>query len=142
MCLEKVDPIVSELVIKDKKNFIGYKIFRLESNKKLRFRYIPSLAHISKWLNEKDYRTKYKYRTVPQLNGLTEITAGDGTKYRQGFHFYLRFYDALRSPDYMKDVSNNPYEIRKIYFRKPITFGFQHSFPVGVSDEIYIHRRN
>jgi hypothetical protein len=139
MCLEKVDPIVKELVRKEKENFIGYKIFRLAPKKKLRFRWIYHLVQVSKWLNEKNYR--YDKISFLQKKSHDEIRADDGTKYRTGFHFYLKFYDALQSPEY-KNVPHCIFEIRKIYFRKPITFGFQHSFPVGVSDEIYIHRRN
>lgn len=105
--------------------YVGWKVYYQENCNKMVPQYKGQPQDIGKWLNEKKYRnskTKYLYYS------------GEPGRYPVGFHLFIDREDAANSVLYFQDI-------RKIYFRDIITFGFQNNTVVVVAKSIKILRK-
>ena len=131
MCLHKIDPKVKNHIKKEKGYGIGWKIF-IEVNKRREFEVFTHCKKIplEKWIPEKSFRS-------PMAKHFNYID-GDGLRYKKGFHFYLSQEDAIISG--INPLGSGKRVVRKIWFKKPVAFGYQNMKEVGVAKEIYIQR--
>lgn len=123
MCLSKIDNSVKKYIEKEGGYFVGYKVVE-KFNKKIYPLFWGTRLKTNEWINEKDHRN-------PNSESINFIQNSKGGSYKTGFHFYLKKGDAYKHADMFSVV-------RKIYFRKPVAFGWQNKVKVGVAQEIFI----
>jgi hypothetical protein len=113
---------------------IGYKIFTTDG---MEF-YLPYMHYNNelkqkRWLNEKEFRLNPEEKTIKATNL---------TRYRTGFHLFLRQNDAkdfAKTWWYaIKRFRQNGVFICRVYFDKVTRYGRQESYSVIVAKKIYI----
>lgn len=110
MCLSKVSDLAKQWITKEENKLVGYKIFDT-SNHQLSFFQRGGRVKINKWMKDK--------KDGP-------IVYSGQKSYRTGFHIYLR----------LVNIKNQ--EWRKVYYKKPVAYGFQCGQAIVVARELFV----
>jgi hypothetical protein len=114
MCLDYLDPTAKSYTIKKGKKLVGYKIFNT-LNHQISFESMHYRVRTNTWIKDKETE---KLR-IPSY----------GVTYPTGFHIYLT------QPPWYKHP-------RKVYYKRPVTYGWQYGQPIVVARELFIPRKN
>ena len=110
MCLSKVTDNVKQFITKEGNKLVGYKVFDTD-NHQLGFYERGGRVKINKWM--KDKKDGPIFYTIQK-------------SYRTGFHIYLRLEDIKKQ------------EWRKVYYKKPVAYGFQGGQAIVVARELFV----
>lgn len=110
MCLNRQTNEAKLYVTTEGKKLVGYKVFSI-FNHNLNFELMGGRVRTNIWLKDKKRR---------------KISDNRGRSYEVGYHIYLDF-TKIRDDNY-----------RKVYYKKPVAWGFQSGCPIVVAKELYV----
>lgn len=123
MCLNSISnkPFKPE---KENGHNVGWKIFSMDDYYHIYPQFQSSkIFKINRWIHEKSMREG--------KNEFDDIRASDNQLYEKGFHIYLSKEDAMKNNFFHE-------KMRKVYYRKPVAYGYQAHKKVVVAKEIFI----
>lgn len=114
MCLDIVSDRAKKHVKQERNFLVGWKYFSTEYNY-LMLCFSRRRVKVDQWIKDtKDYK-------IPRTGR---------PRYQTGFHIYLKAPNDLFDPYY-----------RKVYYKKPVAWGYQDGKPVVVARELFIIRK-
>jgi hypothetical protein len=112
MCLDRTTTHIQQWKLQEGNLLVGWKTFR-EYNKQIQFQYFNKRVKTNTWIKDTS-------------RGLIRIQSNQKI-YPKGFHIYLKHPDESGT--------------RKVYYKKPVAYGYQYGLPVVVARELFVPRK-